>query len=110
MTSLEVIKEEIKYYNDLYEKKLIALGTIREECVGRKQLKDEVSFCIKHLHHLKQIKLELEIMELIKLNCTGLKYNSDGDSAIKLGNINAMDFIKLNNRLDKICDWKDEND
>lgn len=110
MTNLEFIKNEIKHYNELYERKLIALSTIREDCIGREQLKNEISFYIKYLHHLKQIKLELEIMELIKLNCTGLKYNSGGNSAIKLGNINAMGFIKLNNRLDKICNWSDENE
>ena len=56
-----------------------------------------------------QIRKELELVELIKIGCTGVKYNSDGGSVIKLGNINAINFIELSNLLDEICVWEEED-
>lgn len=96
MNSLEFINKEIAITKSKYKEHI----NFNQTSFG---IKDE-----KKLQTLQRIKTELEIIEIIKLGCTGLKYNSDGGSVIKLGNINAMNFIKLSNRLDEICDWRDE--
>lgn len=63
----------------------------------------------ERIKQLQQVRKELEIVELIKNNCTGIRYNSNEGSAIKLDNINALDFIKLFNRLSEIVEvLKDE--
>lgn len=99
---IEELQTEIEHLKNAIRLKSTYLSSFYEH--------ERVKVCQIRLNVLQQIKLELEVVEIIKFGCTGVKYNSDGGSVIKLGNINAMDFIKLSNRLDEICEWSDEDE
>lgn len=101
MNSLEFINKEIAYYDDIYERKLVALDLIKEDSVGGRKLKDEVSFCIERLNHLKQIKAELEIMELIKNGWSGMETTISGKQIMKFQNLKLDDWIELWQRMEE---------
>jgi hypothetical protein len=95
MSTLEFIDQQIEKHNKSIDTFYYDLRIVEKSKERIKQL--------------QQVRKELEIVELIKNNCTGIKYNSNKGSAIKLDNINALDFIKLFNRLSEIVEaLKDE--
>ena len=108
MNSLVIINELINSYRaELKYRKLSA--ELNPNFYNSPSEKERIEICDKMLQAFQQIRKEIELVELIKIGCTRVKYNSDGGSVIKLGNINAMNFIKLFNILDEICDWEEED-
>lgn len=54
------------------------------------------------LNHLRQIKTELEIMELIKNGWSSAETTLNGDQIMRFQNLKLDDWVKLWNKLEEI--------
>ena len=108
MNSLVIINELINSYRAELKYRELSIE-LNPNFYNSPSEKERIEICDKMIQAFQQIRKELELVELIKIGYTGVKYNSDSGGVIKLGNIDALNFCKLSNRLDEICGWEEEN-